>query len=438
MAELDMGQLMIVLSLLFVLAFFASAVFKRFGIPGLIGEILVGVIVANIVIGDWSLLEDGLDVIRPVPGGTPGNINWDILEVLAELGVVFLLFTVGLETRVKDLTSVGRAAMLVAILGVIVPFILGYVLIMAFWDGNMYHALFMGAAMVATSVGITAQVIKDMNLLNATESRIIIGAAVIDDILGLIVLTIVAGMASSGSIEIMGVAEIVVVSALFVLLIILFCAKGVPHIATRIKGRHKEKKEKDPKWRSKIDLFAVALIACLLLSTLAVQMRLAMIVGAFLAGMIFADFAHDHALEKKMESVTTFLLPFFFVYVGLHIDLGEFTTELLIMAAVVIILALIGKYVGCGLGTMIGDKEKKSSPKIVGIGMIPRGEVGIIVATMGVGIMLADGTPAMSSELFAVVVMMSVVTTLVAPFLLSGAFKKKYGKEPHFTEAEEE
>jgi len=431
MAELDMGQLMIILSLLFVLAFFASAVFKRFGIPGLIGEILVGVIVANIMIGDWSLLKDGLNVIRPVPGVSDGNINWDILEVLAELGVVFLLFTVGLETKVKDLTSVGRAAMLVAILGVVIPFILGYALIMV-WDGNMYHALFMGAAMVATSVGITAQVIKDLNLLGATESRIIIGAAVIDDILGLIVLTIVAGMANTGNIDIMSIVEIVVVSALFVIVIILFCAKGVPHIVRRIRGRNKEKKDKDPKWSSKTDLFAVALITCLLLSALAVQMRLAMIVGAFLAGMIFADYAHDHALEKKMESVTTFLLPFFFVYVGLHIDLGEFTTELLILAAITIVLAMIGKYIGCGLGTMTGDKSKKSSPNIVGIGMIPRGEVGIIVATMGVGILLADGSPAMSSELFAVVVMMSVVTTLVAPFLLSGAFKKKYGKEPHF------
>jgi len=417
-------QVMIILSLLFILAFFASAVFKRFGIPGLIGEILVGVFVANLVIGDWSLFGY-LNIERPIPGVPgSGNINWDIIEIMAELGVVFLLFIVGMETKVKDLTSVGRTALLVALLGVAIPFAAGCALIMA-WDGNIYHAMFMGAAMVATSVGITSQVIKDMKMMNKPESRIIIGAAVIDDIIGLVVLAIVAGVAMTGSVDYVDVAQMIFISVMFVVIILLFCAKTVPGIARRIQGSCDKRKVKDPGWKSNIDIFVVAIAVCLLLSTLAYQMKLAMIIGAFLAGMIFADYAHDAGLLKKMDSLTAFFLPFFFIYVGLHIDMSSFTASLLLLAAVVIILAFVTKYVGCGLGVKLGSK-KKVSANIVGIGMTPRGEVGIVVATIGIGIMVA-GSPAMTSDLFAVVVLMSVVTTLIAPFLLSSAFKKKYG-----------
>jgi Kef-type K+ transport system membrane component KefB len=424
-AGFEIGQLMMILTVIFVLAFSASAVFKRFGIPGLIGEILIGILIAT-QIGDWSIME-ALGIIRPIPGeaGT-GNVYWDAIEILAQLGVVFLLFTVGLETKVKQLTSVGRTVMLVAVLGVIIPFILGYAVIL-FWDGNVYHAMFMGAAMVATSVGITAQVIKDLNLMNTTEARIIIGAAVIDDILGLMVLTMVAGMARTGSIDIVNVTEIIIIASLFVILLILFCAKGVPRIAEKITSYMDRKKAEGKERKLKGVLFPVALITCLLLSTLAAKMGLAMIVGAFLAGMIFADHAQEHGLIKKMNAITLLLLPFFFVYVGLHIDTTSFTTELILITVVIIVLAMITKYVGCGLGTILGDREKKTSPHIVGIGMIPRGEVGIIVATLGVAIVV-NGSPAMSADLFAVVVMMSIVTTLIAPFMFSRVFRKKYGK----------
>jgi Kef-type K+ transport system membrane component KefB len=419
-----MEQVMIVLCVLFTLAFFASAIFKRFGVPGLIGEILAGVLVANLVIGDWSLLA-ALQIERPIPGVPgSGNGNWDMIEVIAELGVIFLLFAVGMETKVKDLMSVGRTAILVAVLGVVIPFAAGYALIMA-WDGNIYHAMFMGAAMVATSVGITAKVVKDLKMMDKTESRIIIGAAVIDDILGLMVLAIVAGMALTGGVDYVSITEMAVIASMFVIVLLVFCAKAVPKIAQMIRGSCNRRKAKDPGRRSNMDVFAVAIIVCLLLSVLASQMKMAMIIGAFLAGMIFADHAEDLGLTKKTESVLAFFLPFFFLYVGLHIDLGSFTSSLLLLASIVIVLAFVTKYVGCGLGVILGGKDG-TSPNIVGIGMIPRGEVGIIVATIGIGI-IAAGEPAMTSDMFAVVVLMSVVTTLVAPFLLSPAFRKKYG-----------
>ena len=187
-------QLLITLVVLFVLARLGSAIVSRFGLPGLIGEIVMGIVIANIAFGDgWSLMEDLLAIEMPDPvAGTEGSTVYQVVYAFAELGVIFLLFTVGLETKVKDLMNSGRPALLCAILGVIIPFVLGFALIMAWPNtaiggGDMNHALFLAAAMVATSVGITARIIKDLKLMDTKEARIIIAAAVIDDVLGMIV-----------------------------------------------------------------------------------------------------------------------------------------------------------------------------------------------------------------------------------------------------------
>ncbi|MFA6710424.1 MAG: cation:proton antiporter [Candidatus Methanomethylophilaceae archaeon] len=418
---MDIGNVLLMLAVIFALAKSAAFVFNRFGVPGLIGEILVGILISNLVIGDWSF-EQTLHLNDPE--------YFDILEVFAEVGVAFLLFSVGLETRVKDLTSVGRSAIMVATLGVIIPFILGYAYIEYFADGNMYHALFLGAAMVATSVGITARVIKDMKLTDTKESRIIIGAAVIDDILGMIVLAIVAGMAESGSVEISSILSITILAVAFVLIVLLFCSMGVPKIYAMVEKRNERKLIADPSYiPRKINMLSVSIAVCLGFAFLADYIGLAAIIGAFLAGMIFADYAWDWGLEEKIESINVFLVSFFFVYVGLQVDMGQITENLLLIALAVIILAIIGKYIGCSLGAKVCDRKiDRSSLNIIGIGMIPRGEVGIIVATIGMKIMV-DGVPALSQELYTVVVLMSVVTTLVAPPLLASAFRKKYPPE---------
>ena len=181
---MEFTQVLLMLVVVFSCAKAASFVFNRIGIPGLVGEILVGVVLASVSIGGATFAES-LGLYEMVGGERVETDYYHILEVFSELGVMFLLFSVGLETRVKDLMSVGKAAFLVALLGVLIPFVFGYMYVEFFQDGNMYHALFLGAAMVATSVGITARVIKDMRLTDAKESRIIIGAAVIDDILGM-------------------------------------------------------------------------------------------------------------------------------------------------------------------------------------------------------------------------------------------------------------
>ena len=370
-----LAQILVTLVVLFALARVGSAIVSRFGLPGLIGEILIGIAVANIPIGDTTLLEGVLGCVMPEPGVLTdhGNDVYHVIYALAEIGVIFLLFTVGLETRVNDLMKSGKPAFLCALLGVIVPFIFGVVVIMAY-DGNMNHAMFLGAAMVATSVGITARIIKDMKLMETREARIIIAAAVIDDVLGMIVLAIVKGMATSDSLSIGGIILIIAQAAIFVLAIIAICKWVIPRIYDYFEARRKAKMA-EGKVPMSVNMLVVAIIVCLAMSALAEIIGLAAIIGAFLAGMMFADHAWEWDLEKKIDSITTFMLSFFFLNVGMQVDLNTLSNgSVLLLAAVVIVLAVIGKYIGCSLGSKMGDKTlDRHSLNIIGFGMVPRG-----------------------------------------------------------------
>ena len=417
-------QILVTLVVLYALARAGTVLVSRFGLPGLIGEIIMGVVIANLVIGDFSLMEF-LDLGMPAPGveGDHGSGVYPIVYAMAELGVIFLLFTVGLETKVNDLMKSGKAAFFCALMGVIVPFILGFALIMG-TEGNMNHALFLAAAMVATSVGITARIIKDLKLMDTREARIIIAAAVIDDVLGMIVLAIVKGMAESGELSIMNVASITLQAVVFVLVVIAICKWVIPRIYDYFEDR-KKAKEAAGKVPFSTNKLVLAIIVCLAMAALAEFIGLAAIIGAFLAGMMFADHAWEWDLESKIDSISTFLLSFFFLNVGLQVDIGTLgDTSVLVLVVVVIILAVISKLVGCSLGAKMGDRSLDSgSLKIIGFGMAPRGEVGIIVAAIG----LASG--AMSQDLYAVVVLMSVITTIIAPPRISKLFRQKYHEE---------
>ena len=408
---MDIEQVILTLVVIFALAKGASLLFAKFGMPGLIGEIILGIIIANLVIGDFSFKE-----FLDLDGHTATH---NILEVFSELGVIFLLFTVGLETKVKDLTSVGKAAILVAVLGVLVPFVVGYAYVMFIYDGNLYHALFMGAAMVATSVGITARVIKDMKLMDAKESRIIIGAAVIDDILGMIVLAIVSGMAETGGeLNIGSVLTVAITAIVFVLIILVVAAKFVPSLYSAVEKKKEDRLASDPTYvPQRPNMFVIAIIVCLAVSYLATLIGLAAIIGAFLAGMLFAEHGWEWNLEEKFESITTLFVSFFFVYVGMNVSLTSFieNTSLIALAIIIIVLACITKFVGCG--------------------MMPRGEVGIIIALLGTTIML-DGSSALSPELYSVIVMMCIATTLIAPPILSKLYRKKYKEEYVITDSD--
>ncbi len=426
---MDLLPILVMLLVLLAIARIGNRLVERFGMPGLIGEIIIGILIANIVIDGTSLLTL-LDITIPEPGEESTSVNYSILYTFAELGVIFLLFSVGLETKVSNLLSVGKTAMLVAVLGVIVPFVLGFAFIMA-QEGEFNHAMFLGAAMVATSVGITARVIKDMHLMEKRESRIIVGAAVIDDVLGMIVLAIVKGIADSGDggLEILDLLVIVAEACVFVLAVIAFakyCSPKFYELKMRYYDSYTKKTGKVPRGYND---FIIGVVTCLGLAAFAEYIGLAAIIGAFLAGMIFADHAWESGLDKKVDTLTTFMISFFFLNVGLQVDLSAFSSVgIMIDVVVVLALALISKFIGCGLGARLGEKMDKTSCQIIGVGMIPRGEVGIIVASIGLHIMV-DGESALSSELYSVIVIMAVATTIIAPPILSKLFRKKYDEQ---------
>jgi len=395
--------ILVQLFFLILLAQVAAYVCKKIKVPPVVGEILMGIIIANLFISGYSLFTI-LDL------SNPNSIP--VFNVFSELGVIFLLFAVGLVTPFHELRQVGRTAGLVAVLGVILPFFSGLALMFLFGRTTL-EALFIGAAMVATSVGITARVLKDLGVMESIEGRVIIGAAVIDDVLGLIVLAMISGIAQGGTLNLADIAVVAALAVAFVLVVIYISAL-LPKVRTSSPVMSALKKRKPRKAWSPLPL---ALLVCFGLSALASYLNLAAIVGAFLAGMLFAEFRDVWPCEEKFGPINELFVPFFFLFIGIQVKLGEFAnTAIIVLMLAVILVAIITKFVGCGLGAR---KLGARSAAVVGVGMIPRGEVGIIVASIG----LTSGV--IGNDLFTVVVAMSLVTTLLAPWLITFAFNRK-------------
>ena len=366
---------------LFVILLAAKAgdeIFKRIGQPAIVGEILAGVLVGPVVLG-WVELGE-------------------TVEVFAELGAVFLLFWVGLETKLDDLKDVGRTAGVVGVVGVLLPFVGGAGLAAAVGEGREV-IVFSGAALVATSVGITSAVLSELGLVSSASGRTILGAAVVDDILAMLILGVAVGLAAEGGADFTALA----VSAVLAVAFVAFFALGGTRLMQRRPGILKA-----PRFSESPLLPAVLL--CLGLAALSAQIGLAAIIGAFLAGMMVAETKEQHPIEEEVAPLYAFFPPFFFAAIGLQLDLGAYASwETLGLLVAVTLVAVATKFVGSFLGALpLGRREAA----IVGVGMVPRGEVGIVIA----GIALAEG--AVSDQFFAVVVGMSVLTTLVAPPVL--------------------
>jgi Kef-type K+ transport system membrane component KefB len=378
----------VTLFVMFVSAKLAAELFERLKQPAVAGEILAGVVIGPSVLGLVSPNE--------------------LTGALSEIGVIFLLFLVGLETRPADIFRVGGRALLVAVLGVVVPFIAGYAL-MWLWGRPSIEAIFVGAAMVATSVGITARVLGQMGLLSLETSRIILGAAVIDDILGLIILAVVSSLAQGG----VDYAQIGTTAGLaigFTLLVALVGARTVSKIRPKV--------EKLKIGQSYL-IFGFSL--CLGLAVVASYIGVAAIIGAFLAGMALSESAAGTDMPHQAEAVTEFLLPFFLTNIGMQLKLDVFLSgEVIALTALVVILAVLTKLVGCGLGALALGAKKAMQ---VGMGMVPRGEVGIVVAQIGLGLQ------AVSDAAYGVVLFMAVATTLIAPPFLVWLFRGEEREE---------
>jgi Kef-type K+ transport system membrane component KefB len=391
--------LLLDLFVIFLAAKLAAELFERFHQPPVIGELLVGVLIGPHALGLIGTPDAGLVAAFHGDSAAAQEAINLVYDLVAELGVVVLLFFVGLETRVADILSVGRRAASVATLGVAVPFALGYGLVGPVLSHPQVEAIFVGAALVATSVGITARVLRDLGVIASRESRIILGAAVIDDILGLVILAVVAGLATTGSVSPVSTAVIAGQALLFTAFVTLVGAGVIRRYGL---GLNRLKMDNAP--------LAVGLLAMLGLATLSASIGLAAIIGAFLAGMVFAEARQHFALEHQALPIYQFLVPFFFVLTGSQVDWRLFLDGgIMGLALAVTALALIGKVIGCGLGVLgVGRR----SMAIVGVGMAPRGEVGLIIANLGLSL------GAIPAQIFSVVVIMSVLTTLAVPPVL--------------------
>lgn len=377
----------ILLSLVFMLVFakLLAEIFERLKQPAVVGEILAGILIGPSVFG---LVKQN-----------------EIITIFAEIGVIFLLFTVGLETKPQAILRVGGRAFVVATLGVIVPFIAGYG-IAYLWDGSSVEAMFVGAALVATSVGITARVLGNLGLLDAPTARIILGAAVIDDILGLLILSVVSSL-TKGSIDYF---ELVKTAGLSVVFIIFVATAGAKFI-TKIAPTLEKLKIGEP-------FYIAGLILCLGLSYLATSIGVAAIIGAFLAGMALAEASEkNQMMHKQTSGVMEFLVPFFLVNIGMSLDLQVFKEiSTVYLAIIVTVLAIVTKFIGCSLGSY-GIGWRRSTQ--IGIGMVPRGEVGIVVAQIGLSLGV------ISPPFFAAVLFMAIATTLIAPPFIKWAFSNE-------------
>ncbi len=392
-------------AVILVVAKLGGEVFERLGQPAVMGELIVGIVVGNLALVGFR----GADFLK----------TNDVISALAQIGVIILLFEVGLESNIAEMMEVGWSSLAVAVAGVIAPFFLGWAVAGYFLpNGAQLEHIFIGAILCATSVGITARVLKDTGQLATREARIILGAAVIDDVLGLLILAVIAGAikaAQSGaSLALSDVAIIAVKSIVFLAGAIALGHYVVPHLfhrAGRLQGNGV--------------LVAMAISFCFLLAWVASWVGLAPIVGAFAAGLVL-DEAHFESfrgheelrLEQLLAPVSSLLVPVFFVLLGLRVDLSAFAKpKLLIYAGALTVAAIAGKQV-CALAVF----DRRINRRAIGIGMIPRGEVGLIMAGIGATLTLPNAhgvnETVIGAATFGAVVIMVIVTTIITPPLL--------------------
>ncbi len=386
MEHLDVPQFLGLLVMMLGAAKLLGAAAKAIGQPAVLGELVAGVVLGMSVAG----------IVDP---------QNEILHLLAELGVVILLFEIGLETDLRKLLKVGGAAAVVAVVGVALPFALGYAVCWALGLGNLV-AIVAGASLTATSVGITARVLSELNRLQEDESQIILGAAVIDDVVGLVILAVVVGLTQGQEVTVLGVAQTTAIAFGFLGGTLLLGTFIVPPVVRLI---------------SRVDLPGTPTILAVMLAFglawLASVAGSAMIIGAFAAGLLLRGTPHAHEIERGVAHLGHFFVPLFFVTVGAAVDvrvlnpIDPANRQTLLVGGLLIVAAVVGKFLAGYAPFWI-----KSNKKVIGVGMIPRGEVGLIFAQMG----LASGV--FDTGLFSAVTLMVMVTTFMAPPLLKYLF----------------
>jgi Na+:H+ antiporter len=390
-----LGHLLLALVALLAAAKLGGAIAERLGQPAVLGELVAG-------IGMAALPRLGV-------GGLAYLAHDPVVEALADLGVILLLFEVGLDTRLARLLRVGASAVLVAVVGVVVPMALGWLVGRWLLPGSHpLVPLFLGATLCATSVGITARVLRDMGRVATVEGQIVLGAAVVDDVIGLLVLAVMVGLVEGERGGTLALAAGVAGKALAFILGALLVGRRLAPVLFRAASR----------LRGKGVAFSLALIVCFAFSWLADLAGLAPIVGAFAAGLVLEGVPFEELapgggrIEDMLVPLSAVLVPVFFVRMGLQVDPAQLAGGPMGLALALTVAAVAGKQ-ACALGVLAKGADRLA----VGLGMIPRGEVGLIFAGIGLQLRVA-GEPLLGPAEFAAVVTMVLLTTLLTPPLL--------------------
>lgn len=406
------GPILFALAILVVAAKAGGLLAEKLGLPAVLGELLVGIGLGNLL--PLAFAEKGIAFVRSEP----------TLLVFAELGVLILLFDVGLETDLRSLLRVGWSSLLAALVGIVVPMLLGWAA--AAWllpDSPTLAHVFVGATLSATSVGITSRVLKDLGVTQSREGQIILGAAVIDDVLGLVVLAVVSGAVAAATTGTASLSIITIGGILLRAVLFLGITVGLGRLLSepivRLAARTGQPGI----------LLVIGLSLCFVLAFAAELVGLADIIGAFAAGLLLDPYGQgvrarqeEATLSELMHPLSALFIPLFFVLMGIQVDVRSLgSPDIMLLGAVLVLCGLIGK-LACGLG-VLGDGVNRLA---VGIGMIPRGEVGLIFAGIGVRLTL-EGKPLLTQGIFSAIVFMVLITTLVAPIGLRWAFSRHKG-----------
>lgn len=387
---MDFPQLLFDLLLVFVAAKVLGRLAQAIGQPAVLGELVGGVLIGVSVLGFIDPTEE-------------------VLHLLAEVGVLILLFEIGLESDLEDLLKVGWQSALVGVVGIAAPFALGYLLMSLLGYGGI-KAVFVGATLTATSIGITARVLADLGKMETAAAKVIIGAAVIDDILGLVILSVVQGLAATGEVSPWGVAKTTALALGFLVVAMVVGRVTAPRLLRIVRGADV---------RGELLLAAVGF--AMIFALAAHEVGSATIIGAFAAGLILAETEDRHPIEERVKPLADFFVPIFFVTIGAAVDVTVFNPfdpekrAILALAGLLIAAAIAGKLV---TGLVVKPVEPRQR-LAVGVGMIPRGEVGLVFASVG----RAAGV--VTPDTYAAVVAMVIVTTFLAPPLLKVIFTRR-------------
>ncbi len=383
----DIAEILLEVLLILAFAKIGAEISERINVPAVIGEITAGLILG------------------------PSLLNWvhlsESIRFLAEFGVILLLLQVGMEMDLREMRKVGGSALGVAIVGIVAPMAMGYGVAVAFGEGTN-QALFLGASLAATSVGITARAFGDLKILSSIESRVVLSAAVVDDVLGLIILTVVVGIVESGALDIGEAGKLLLYAILF---LSIATALGIRLAPPAFQWLQRNA-------RGSGTMLIAALVVTLALAFLAHEIELAVIIGAFVAGLALGRTKQAERIERDLYPLAQFFVPIFFVSVGLEVDVGSMIQpQVLALAGALLVVAIVGKVAG---GYVI--RNKGIDKFLVGVGMVPRGEVGLIFAAIG----LATGT--LDSDLYAALLVVVLVTTVITPPLISMRIKRQRAK----------